>query len=77
MQFYLRAVLDIYIIFISCIVTNFLLAVKDFDLSIIGYSSLVLDSSCTQLFASCTDDIVYQYNLLSLDPKPGINLFLN
>ncbi|VDI80479.1 denticleless [Mytilus galloprovincialis] len=35
-----------------------------------GYSSLVLDSSCTQLFASCTDDIVYQYNLLSLDPKP-------
>ncbi|CAC5391611.1 DTL [Mytilus coruscus] len=35
-----------------------------------GYSSLVLDSSCTQLFASCTDDIIYQYNLLSLDPKP-------
>jgi denticleless len=30
-----------------------------------GYTSLVVDSASSRLFASCTDDIIYAYDLLS------------
>ena len=29
-----------------------------------GYTCLLLDSTHTQLFASCTDDTVYEYDLM-------------
>ncbi|KAJ8309036.1 hypothetical protein KUTeg_013910 [Tegillarca granosa] len=35
-----------------------------------GYSSLVLDSSYTRLFASCTDDVIYMYDLTTSSQKP-------
>ncbi|GFS08921.1 denticleless protein homolog [Elysia marginata] len=35
-----------------------------------GYTSLVLDSRRLRLFASCTDDAIYEYNLASYDPNP-------
>ncbi len=30
-----------------------------------GYTSLVIDSTSSRLFASCTDDIIYSYDLTS------------
>ncbi|XP_059168656.1 denticleless protein homolog A-like [Physella acuta] len=35
-----------------------------------GYSSLVQDSRGLRLFASCTDDVIYQYDLASYNPVP-------
>ncbi|KAK3092677.1 hypothetical protein FSP39_005770 [Pinctada imbricata] len=36
-----------------------------------GYSSLAFDSSHSQLFASCTDDIIYQFDAAGLNYKPA------
>ncbi|XP_020650256.3 denticleless protein homolog isoform X1 [Pogona vitticeps] len=36
----------------------------------LGYSSLVLDSTGTCLFANCTDDNIYMFSLLSLKTTP-------
>ncbi|XP_015283101.1 PREDICTED: denticleless protein homolog [Gekko japonicus] len=36
----------------------------------LGYSSLVLDSTGTSLFANCTDDIIYMFNMSSLKDTP-------
>ena len=38
----------------------------------VGYSSLVFDSTCSRLFASCTDDIIYMYDFASYNTTPGI-----
>ncbi|RUS77475.1 hypothetical protein EGW08_014781 [Elysia chlorotica] len=35
-----------------------------------GYTSLVLDSRRMRLFASCTDDVIYEYNMASYDSNP-------
>ncbi|CAG5118383.1 unnamed protein product [Candidula unifasciata] len=35
-----------------------------------GYSSLVLDSQGRRLFASCTDDVIYEYDMASYNPQP-------
>ncbi|XP_064622324.1 denticleless protein homolog A-like [Lineus longissimus] len=35
-----------------------------------GFSSLVLDESKSRLFASCTDDTIYQFNTANYSPKP-------
>lgn len=37
----------------------------------IGYSSLVLDSTGANLFANCTDDSIYMFNMASLKTTPG------
>ncbi|XP_077194773.1 denticleless protein homolog isoform X2 [Paroedura picta] len=37
----------------------------------LGYSSLVLDSTGTSLFANCTDDIIYMFNMSSLRDAPA------
>lgn len=36
-----------------------------------GYSSLVLDSTGANLFANCTDDSIYMFNMTSLRTIPG------
>nr|XP_056709354.1 denticleless protein homolog [Euleptes europaea] len=36
----------------------------------LGYSSLVLDSTGTSLFANCTDDIIYKFNMSSPKDTP-------
>ncbi|XP_044146215.1 denticleless protein homolog [Bufo gargarizans] len=36
----------------------------------LGYSNLILDSSGTSLFASCTDDNIYMFNLAGLKSDP-------
>ncbi|XP_048343668.1 denticleless protein homolog [Sphaerodactylus townsendi] len=36
----------------------------------LGYSSLVLDSTGTSLFANCTDDMIYMFNMSSLKDTP-------
>ncbi|XP_017667099.1 PREDICTED: denticleless protein homolog [Lepidothrix coronata] len=36
----------------------------------LGYSSLVLDSTGTSLFANCTDDSIYMFNMTSLKTAP-------
>ncbi|XP_073484511.1 denticleless protein homolog [Aquarana catesbeiana] len=36
----------------------------------LGYSSLVLDSTGTNLFASCTDDNIYMFNVVGLKRDP-------
>ncbi|NXU09430.1 DTL protein, partial [Pardalotus punctatus] len=36
----------------------------------LGYSSLVLDSTGANLFANCTDDIIYMFNMTSLRTTP-------
>lgn len=36
-----------------------------------GYSNLVFDSSYSQLFANCRDDIIYQFDVINNNPKPG------
>ncbi|KAL8185369.1 UNVERIFIED_CONTAM: hypothetical protein K2H54_048210 [Gekko kuhli] len=36
----------------------------------LGYSSLVLDSTGTSLFANCTDDVIYMFNTSSLKDTP-------
>ncbi|XP_008947622.1 PREDICTED: denticleless protein homolog [Merops nubicus] len=36
----------------------------------LGYSSLVLDSTGTNLFANCTDDSIYMFNMTSLKTTP-------
>ncbi|XP_064270363.1 denticleless protein homolog isoform X2 [Passer domesticus] len=36
----------------------------------LGYSSLVLDSTGTNLFANCTDDNIYMFNMTSLRTTP-------
>uniref|UniRef100_A0A8D0LA04 Denticleless E3 ubiquitin n=1 Tax=Sphenodon punctatus TaxID=8508 RepID=A0A8D0LA04_SPHPU len=36
----------------------------------LGYSSLVLDSTGTNLFANCTDDNIYMFNMTSLKTVP-------
>ncbi|KAH0622721.1 hypothetical protein JD844_025263 [Phrynosoma platyrhinos] len=36
----------------------------------LGYSSLVLDSTGTSLFANCTDDNIYMFNMSSLKTTP-------
>ncbi|NXL29675.1 DTL protein, partial [Glaucidium brasilianum] len=36
----------------------------------LGYSSLVLDSTGTNLFANCTDDSIYMFNMTSLRTTP-------
>uniref|UniRef100_A0A8C8SFQ0 Denticleless E3 ubiquitin protein ligase homolog n=1 Tax=Pelusios castaneus TaxID=367368 RepID=A0A8C8SFQ0_9SAUR len=36
----------------------------------LGYSSLVLDSTGTRLFANCTDDNIYMFNMTSLKTSP-------
>ncbi|KFP21977.1 Denticleless protein, partial [Egretta garzetta] len=36
----------------------------------LGYSSLVLDSTGTNLFANCTDDSIYMFNMTSLRTVP-------
>ncbi|XP_075781265.1 denticleless protein homolog isoform X2 [Pelodiscus sinensis] len=36
----------------------------------LGYSSLVLDSTGTSLFANCTDDNIYMFNMTSLKTTP-------
>ncbi|XP_062981640.1 denticleless protein homolog [Elgaria multicarinata webbii] len=36
----------------------------------LGYSSLVLDSTGTSLFANCTDDNIYMFSMLSLKNAP-------
>ncbi|KAJ6666962.1 hypothetical protein lerEdw1_018964 [Lerista edwardsae] len=36
----------------------------------LGYSSLVLDSTGTSLFANCTDDFIYMFNMSSLKSSP-------
>ncbi|XP_071963595.1 denticleless protein homolog [Antedon mediterranea] len=35
-----------------------------------GYSCLTLDPTCSHLYASCTDDIIYEYNLMSSSLNP-------
>ncbi|BFZ07529.1 hypothetical protein BsWGS_10568 [Bradybaena similaris] len=35
-----------------------------------GYSSLVLESQGRRLFASCTDDVIYEYDMASFNPEP-------
>ena len=35
-----------------------------------GFSSLIFDSTQSQLFASCTNDKIYMYNCSSLSKKP-------
>ncbi|XP_062506926.1 denticleless protein homolog isoform X2 [Corticium candelabrum] len=35
-----------------------------------GYSSLVLDSTCSRLFASCTDDVIYVYSCVNFSKEP-------
>ncbi|XP_061174054.1 denticleless protein homolog [Saccostrea echinata] len=35
-----------------------------------GYSNLVFDSTSSQLFANCRDDVIYQYDVINLNPKP-------
>ncbi|XP_061481253.1 denticleless protein homolog [Rhineura floridana] len=37
----------------------------------LGYSSLVLDSSGTSLFANCTDDNIYMFSMSTLKTAPG------
>ncbi|XP_046373016.2 denticleless protein homolog [Haliotis rufescens] len=39
-----------------------------------GYSSLTVDSYGANLFASCTDDIIYQYDLVTYNKQP-VNTF--
>lgn len=39
----------------------------------IGYSSLVLDSTGVNLFANCTDDSIYMFNMTSLRTVPGMH----
>lgn len=39
----------------------------------LGYSSLVLDSTGANLFANCTDDSIYMFNMTSLKSFPGKN----
>lgn len=41
-----------------------------------GYSSLVLDSTGTNLFASCTDDNIYMFNVVGLKRDPGKRLII-
>ncbi|XP_022328805.2 denticleless protein homolog [Crassostrea virginica] len=36
----------------------------------LGYSNLAFDSSYTQLFANCRDDVIYQYNVINYSSKP-------
>lgn len=36
-----------------------------------GYSNLVFDSSYSQLFANCRDDVIYQFDVINNSPKPG------
>ncbi|XP_074844719.1 denticleless protein homolog [Carettochelys insculpta] len=36
----------------------------------LGYSSLILDSTGTSLFANCTDDNIYMFNMTSLKTTP-------
>ncbi|XP_075123224.1 denticleless protein homolog [Leptodactylus fuscus] len=36
----------------------------------LGYSSLILDSTCTSLFASCTDDNIYMFNIAGIKRDP-------
>lgn len=36
-----------------------------------GYSNLVFDSSYSQLFANCRDDVIYQFDVINNNPKPG------
>ena len=43
---------------------------KNFLFSV-GYSSLVLDSTGANLFANCTDDNIYMFNMTSLRTTPG------
>ncbi|XP_064603294.1 denticleless protein homolog [Liolophura sinensis] len=35
-----------------------------------GFSSLLFDSTGTRLFASCTDDVIYQYDFINYSPIP-------
>ncbi|XP_078001283.1 denticleless protein homolog [Glandiceps talaboti] len=35
-----------------------------------GFSSLILDSTSSRVFASCTDDIIYQYNCAGISTTP-------
>ncbi|KAK2183973.1 hypothetical protein NP493_288g01025 [Ridgeia piscesae] len=35
-----------------------------------GFSSLLLDASRTRLFASCIDNVIYQFDCAALKPKP-------
>lgn len=35
-----------------------------------GYSNLAMNSSGTRLFASCTDNVIYQFNCASYEPEP-------
>ncbi|KYO43637.1 denticleless protein-like protein isoform C [Alligator mississippiensis] len=37
----------------------------------LGYSSLILDSTGTHLFANCTDDSIYLFNMTSLKTMPA------
>jgi len=37
-----------------------------------GYSSLVKDMYGLRLFASCTDDKIYEYNIHNYSDKPGM-----
>ncbi|XP_007670532.1 denticleless protein homolog isoform X1 [Ornithorhynchus anatinus] len=36
----------------------------------LGYSSLVMDSTCSTLFANCTDDNIYMFNMTGLQTTP-------
>ncbi|XP_048733869.1 denticleless protein homolog isoform X2 [Ostrea edulis] len=35
-----------------------------------GYSNLVFDSTYSQLFVNCRDDVIYQYDVINLNSKP-------
>ncbi|CAJ0968090.1 unnamed protein product [Ranitomeya imitator] len=39
----------------------------------LGYSSLILDSTGTNLFASCTDDNIYMFNVAGLKSDPDLS----
>ena len=43
----------------------------------LGYSSLVLDSTGSTLFANCTDDNIYMFNMTGLKTSPGLVRWLS
>jgi len=41
------------------------------DLFFPGFSSLAFDSTCTRLFASCMDNLIYQFDCAAFSTAPG------
>lgn len=56
----------------SCIRCGILVYIYAYVTSFAGFSSLLFDSTGTRLFASCTDDVIYQYDFINYSPIPGV-----